>query len=45
MTQVNLSVRQTQDRGLREQSSGCKGGGGWGGVQWEVGLADVSFYI
>jgi len=30
MTQINLSVKQTQDCRLREQSSGCQGGGVWG---------------
>ena len=29
MTQINLSVKQKQDCGLREQNSGCQGVGGW----------------
>ena len=46
MTQINLSTKQKQTHGHREQTCGCQGGGGWGrdGVGgW--GLADVSFYI
>jgi len=38
MTQMNLSVKQKQNRGHREQTGGCQGGGdsgrdrleGWG---------------
>ena len=42
MTQMNLSVKQKQDRRHREQTGGCQGRGceGWIG---RLGLADVSF--
>ena len=44
MTQMNLSVKQKQDRRHREQTGGCQGRGceGWIG---RLGLADVSFFI
>ena len=29
MTQVNLSTKQKQIHGHREQTGGCQGGGGW----------------
>jgi len=37
MTQMNPSMRQKQNHGLREQAGGCQGGGGWerdGGGGW-----------
>ena len=30
MTQMNLSMKQKQNHGHREQTGGCQGGGGWG---------------
>ena len=33
MTQVNLSMKQKQNHGHREQSGGCQGGEGWGGME------------
>ena len=43
MTQINLSTKQKQTHGHREQTGGCQGGGeGWSG---KLGLADVSYYI
>ena len=30
MTQMNLSMKQKQNHGQREQTDGCQGGGGWG---------------
>ena len=45
MTQMNLPLKQKQTQGHREQIGGCQGGGGWGGMEWEVGLAEVNFYI
>lgn len=38
---MNLSMKQNQ--GHREQIGGCQGGGGWGGTEWEVGLAEGTF--
>ena len=29
MTQMNLSMKQKQNQGHREQTGGCHGGGGW----------------
>ena len=46
MTQMNLSMKQKQNHGHREQTSGCQAGRGLGeGMEWEVGLADVNLYI
>ena len=42
---MNLSMKQQQNHGHREQTGGCQGGGGWGRAEWKLGLADVSFYI
>ena len=36
MTQMNLSMKQKQTHGHREQACGCKGERGWGGVDWEL---------
>ena len=36
MTQMNLSVKQKQNHRHREQTGGCQGGGGWGGMEWEA---------
>ena len=30
MTQMNLSMKQKQTHGHREQTDGCQEGGGWG---------------
>ena len=45
MTQMNLSMKQKQNHGHREQTGGCQGGVGWGGWSERLGLADVSFSI
>ena len=29
MPQMNLSTKQKQNQGHREQTGGCQGGGGW----------------
>ena len=39
MTQVNLSMKQKQIHGHREQTGGCQGGGDWGGMEWEAGFS------
>ena len=39
MTQMNLSMKQKQSHGHKEQTSTCREGGGWGGVEWEVGVS------
>ena len=39
MMQINLSVKQKQNHGHREQTGGCQLGGGWGGLEWEVGAS------
>ena len=36
MTQQNLSTKQKQTQGHREQNCGCQGGGG--GMDWECGV-------
>ena len=36
---MNLSVKQKQNHGHREQIGGCQGGGDWGGMKWEVGVS------
>ena len=46
MTQMNLSMKQKQNHGHREQTGGCQGGGGLGeGWSGRSGLADVGFYM
>ena len=46
MTQMNLSMKQKQSHGNREQTGGCQGGGevgeGWSG---SLGFADANYYI
>ena len=42
---MNLSMKQKQTHGHREETCGCQGGGVGGGMEWEAGLADVSYYI
>ena len=39
MTHMNLSMKQKQKHGHREQTGGCRGGGVGGGVDWEVGVS------
>ena len=36
---MNLSMKQKQNHGYREQTGGCQGGGGEGGMVWEVGIS------
>ena len=36
---MNLSMKQKQSHGHREQTNGCQGGEGWGGMEWEVGVS------
>ena len=38
MTQLNISMKQQQNHGHREQIGVCQGGEGWGGRKWEIGL-------
>ena len=45
MTQTNLSSKEKQTHGHKEQICGHQGGGAWGRVGVEVGLANVSIYI
>ena len=46
MTRVNLSLKQKQNHGYREQTGGCQGGGWVGkGRTGSLGLADVNYYI
>ena len=40
---MNLSMKQKQNHGHREQTGGCQGGGVGGGMERRLGLADVSF--
>ena len=39
MTQMNLSMRQKQNHGLREQTGGCQGGGFGRGMEREAGAS------
>ena len=45
MAQVNLSMKQKQNDGHREQTVVAKGEGIWGGWSRSLELADVSFHI
>ena len=36
MAQVNLLTKQKQTHGNGEQTSGCQGGGGGSGMDWEL---------
>ena len=37
---MNLSMKQKQNQGRREQTCGCQGGGeGRGGMEWEFGVS------
>ena len=38
-------TKQKQIHRHKGQLVATKGEGGWGGIEWETGLADVSFYI
>ena len=38
MTQTNLSMKQKQNHGHREQTGGCQGRGVGGGMDWEFGI-------
>ena len=38
MTQMNLSAEQKQTHRHVEQTSGCQGGGGGNGMDWEFGV-------
>ena len=47
MAQINLSKAQKQNYGHGEQRGGCQRWGGESGgdrMEWELALADVSFY-
>ena len=39
MTQMNLSMKQKQNQGHREETSGCQGGGGGRGMDWKFGIS------
>ena len=45
MTRVKLCVKQIWNHRHIEQTDGCKEEEVKGGVDWEAGLADISFYI
>ena len=36
---MNLSMKQKQNHGHREQTCGCQGGVWEGGMEWEVGVS------
>ena len=43
---MNLSMKQKQNQGHREQTGGCQGGGGVGeGWSGSLGSADTNWYI
>ena len=35
---MNLSIKHSQTHRFREQTGGCLGGGGRGGMDWEFGI-------
>ena len=39
MTQINLSMKQKQNHGHREQAGSCQGEEAGGGKEWEVGVS------
>ena len=39
MTQMNISLKQKQTHRYREQTCGCQGEEGWGGMGWEFGIS------
>ena len=41
---MNLFTKQKQTHTQGEQSCGCRGRWGWGGMDWEFGLADANDY-
>ena len=36
---MNLSMKQKQNQGHREETSGCQGGGGGRGMDWKFGIS------
>ena len=44
MTYINISIKQKQTHGCREQTCGCRGGGGGKGRIGAWGLAEVNYY-
>ena len=42
---MNLSMKQKQTHGHREQTCGCQGGGVQKGRPGSLGLADANYYI
>ena len=45
MAQTNLSVKQQQKQGLREQAGGGQGGRGGRGLDWELGVSRCKLVI
>ena len=41
---MNLSMKQKQTHRHREQTRGCQGLGGRGGLGWEVGISRYKVY-
>ena len=39
MTQMNLSMKQKQTHGHRQQTGGCQGGRGWRRMELEIGVS------
>ena len=39
MTRMNLSMKQTQINGHRQQTGGCQGGRAWGRMELETGVS------
>ena len=39
MTQINVSMKQKQTQRYKEQTCGCQGGRGGGGMEWEFGIS------
>ena len=39
MTQMNLSMKQKQTHGHRQQTGGCQGGRGWRRTELEIGVS------
>ena len=41
---MNLSMKQKQNHGRREQADGCQGQEAGGGMEWEVGVSRCKLF-
>ena len=42
---LGTALKNIQTHRHREQTCGCQGEAGWGGMDWEFGLTDANYYI